>query len=85
VDSAVATGEELRGHAERVADAHSQIHMEIPREREMQQRRMRDAPSHASPSDEDIRDVVVRQDVVDPFARCTDRKCSNRNVVEAQD
>ena len=84
VDSALAAGEKGGGEAERVADAHPQIDMEIARERQMEQRRVWDAPGNASPSDEDIRDLVVREEVVHPFARCVDRKCSNGNVVEAQ-
>jgi hypothetical protein len=84
MDSAFAAGEQLGGQTERVAHAHSEIDMEITREREMEQRRMWDAAGDAASSEDDIRDVVVRQDVVDPFSWCSDRKCSNGNVVEAQ-
>jgi hypothetical protein len=84
VDSVVVAGEERSGQTECVADAHPQIDMEIARERQVEQRRVWDAPGNASPSDEDIRDLVVREEVVHPFARCVDRKCSNGNVVEAQ-
>jgi hypothetical protein len=84
VDSALTAGEERGGQMERVADAHPQIDMEITREGEMEQRRMWDASGDAAPSVEDIRDLVVREEVVHPFFGGVDRKCSNCNVVEAQ-
>jgi hypothetical protein len=84
VDSVIVPGEEHSGQTDCVADTHPQIDMEIAREREVEQRRVWDAPGDTSPSGEDIRDVVVREEVVHPFPRCIDRKRSNGNVVEAQ-
>jgi hypothetical protein len=84
VDSAIPGGEERDRQRERVADAHSQVDVEIAREGEVEQRRVRDAPRDAPSSREDIRDIVMRQDVVNPFAWSADRKCSDCNVIEAQ-
>jgi len=83
VDSVVAASEQCGRQAERFADAHSQIDMEIAREREMEQRRMWDASGYAAPSDEDIRHLMVREEVVDPFSGGVDCKCSNGNIVKA--
>jgi hypothetical protein len=59
VDSVVAGGEERSSQPKCIADAHAEIDMEVARERELQERRMWDATGYASPSLEDIREVVV--------------------------
>jgi hypothetical protein len=83
VDSVIVAREQCGRQTERVAHAHSQIDMEIAREREMEKRRMWDASGDAAPSDEDIRHLMVREEVVDPFSGGVDCKRSNGNVVEA--
>jgi hypothetical protein len=60
VDSAIAAGEERGCQSECIADAHPQVDVEIAREGEVEQRRVRDAPRDASSSCEDIWDIVMR-------------------------
>jgi hypothetical protein len=84
VDRAIVGPEQLGGESECVAHAHSNLNMEVSREGEVEQSRVWDPSGDTSPCGNDVRDIVMRQQVVDPLLRCADRKCCHRNVIESQ-
>jgi hypothetical protein len=58
-DSISIGGEQVCGERECVPDAQAQFDMQRSREREVQERRMRDSAGHATPLGVDVRDVEV--------------------------
>lgn len=66
--------QELPCERERIANAEAQHGVEVPREREVQQGRMRDAARHASSCGGDSGDIVLGEDVVSPLGRGVDGK-----------
>jgi hypothetical protein len=82
MDRIVIAGEQLCSEVQRIAHAQANLDMGVAREREMEQRRMRNPSCHTSSSSDDVWHVVLGQQVIDPFLRGVYRKCCNCNVIE---
>jgi hypothetical protein len=82
VDSLTANGEQAGCERQRVTYAQSELHMELAGKGQMNERRMRDATGDTASCEDDTRNLVVREDVVDPLWCGINRKRCNRNVVD---
>ena len=74
VDVASARREQVTRQDQRIANAKPELHVKLAHQREPNQRRVRNAPSDASPLQDDIRYLMMGEEIINPFSWCANRK-----------